>query len=147
MVVKKCTSLAVIAFLSSASCLSTSLHAHPVERLTITAVGLTDESLKDENARRACRKFRPTHRQLVSFFTRAKPPQNLGALLHERYSACAAEGWIKFRDGTSGQWVLKSSGVAWVIFDGGETLHLFRRRNRWHDPYACTYGLGDEGEC
>lgn len=147
MVSTKYRCLAAIAFLGLTPMISIASRAHSVERLVITGVGLNDESLNDENEKRACRKFRPTRKELIGFFMQARSPANPGALQHERYSSCAAQGWVRFRDGSSGRWVLKSSGIAWVMLDGGKTIHLFRRRNGWHDPYACTYGLGDEGVC
>ncbi|MFH5255488.1 hypothetical protein ACGTRS_30080, partial [Burkholderia semiarida] len=66
---------------------------------------------------------------------------------HERYSSCYAAGTLKFDDGSSGKWDLSSSGVATFIFTRGDAVTLFYKNNKWYDPFACTYGLGDVGEC
>ncbi len=123
------------------------LYAREILDVRIKSTGLNDESLNDEHEERACKKFKPTKSQVLRFFKRAKPPEDKSKLLHERYSSCAAEGTIRYTDGSSGQWVLFSSGMAYVTFGDGVVIDLFYRKNGWHDPYACTYGLGDEPEC
>ena len=134
-------------FLAVAFLMLGQAQAQFVRTIEIKAVGLNDTTLNDENEARACKKFRPTKRQLVRFFNRAQPPVDNAALLHERYSSCAAEGSIRLTDGSFGRWVLFSSGVASITFDDGRIVDLFYRHNGWRDPYACTYGMSGEPEC
>jgi len=93
-----------------------------------------------------CRKFRLTVEQVRNFFSRAYPVEGY-MFSHERYSSCYASGTLKFDDGSSGKWDLSSSGVATFIFTRGDAVTLYYKNNNWHDPFACTYGLGDFGEC
>ncbi len=65
----------------------------------------------------------------------------------ERYSPCYAVGTLAFSDGHFGTWTLYSSGTAILSFNRGDVVNLYFQKNRWRDPYACTYGLGDVGKC
>lgn len=120
--------------------------ARTVKFLKIESTGLTDEKLKDEAAARACRKFKPTKNQVISFFNKAYPVESY-VLSQERYSPCQAVGVLKFSDGSTGNWVLYSSGVAVFTFERGDVVYFFSKPNKWHDPNACTYGLGEKGVC
>ncbi|PCE30005.1 hypothetical protein BZL54_22845 [Burkholderia ubonensis subsp. mesacidophila] len=101
---------------------------------------------RDAEMAGACKKFRPTVKQVRNFFLRAYPVEGY-MLSHERYSSCYATGALKFDDGSSGTWKLSSSGVATFIFTRGDVVTLYYKNNKWYDPFACTYGLGDVGEC
>ncbi len=125
---------------------ATPVEARTVKTLRIESTGLTDETMKDEVAARACKSFKPTKRQVVDFFNKAYPVESY-VLSQQRYSPCQAVGVLTFSDGSRGDWVLYSSGVAVFTFDRGDVVHLFNKPNRWHDPNACTYGLGEKGEC
>ncbi|MBO9649389.1 MAG: hypothetical protein J7605_12820 [Variovorax sp.] len=132
--------------LSLAFCMAGYGHARTVLNLQIETTGQSDESLQNEAAARACRKFRPTQNQLVQFFNRAYAVE-AAKIMHDRYSPCYATGKLRFSDGYFGEWVMYSSGVARFTFNGGDVVYLYHRGNRWYDPNACTYGLADEGEC
>ncbi|MET1536273.1 hypothetical protein, partial [Burkholderia sola] len=101
---------------------------------------------REGDAVNACIKFRPTVKQVRNFFSRAYPVEGY-MFSHERYSPCYASGTLKFDGGSSGRWDLSSSGVATFIFTRGDAVTLYYKNNKWHDPFACTYGLGDLGEC
>ena len=101
---------------------------------------------READALEVCKRFRPTVKQIRNFFTRAYPVEGY-MFSHERYSSCYAAGTLKFDDGSSGKWDLSSSGVATFIFTRGDAVTLFYKNNKWYDPFACTYGLGDVGEC
>lgn len=94
----------------------------------------------------ACSRFRPTPAQVQRFFRQARPvPRRFG--LHDRYAPCYATGTIEISRFGAVPWRLSSGGVGSLKWDEGEYVYLFRRKNPWTDPTACTYGLGDEGEC
>ncbi len=120
--------------------------ARTVQSLEIQAVGLALESVTDESEINACKKFRPTKHQVIRFFNRAYPVETY-MLSTERYSSCYAHGSLKYSDGSFGRWFLYSSGTATFTFNRGDSVNYFYRYNKWHDPFACTYGLGSEDEC
>ncbi|WP_157645068.1 hypothetical protein [Burkholderia ubonensis] len=93
-----------------------------------------------------CKKFQPTVGQVRNFFLKAYPVEGY-MFSHERYSSCYAKGILKFDDGSSGTWELSSSGVATFIFTRGDVVTFYYKNNKWYDPFACTYGLGDVGDC
>ncbi|WP_124471011.1 hypothetical protein [Burkholderia ubonensis] len=101
---------------------------------------------RDVAAVNACKKFQPTVKQVGNFFLKAYPVEGY-MFSHERYSSCYAKGTLKFDDGSSGTWELSSSGVATFIFTRGDVVTLYYKNNKWYDPFACTYGLGNVGEC
>lgn len=119
-------------------------HARTVTNIEIKAVGMNNSN--DKNAAGACKQFRPTKNQIVRFFNKAYPVE-AHMLTEERYSSCYAEGKLDFSDGHSGKWILYSSGIATFIFTRGDVVYLFRKNNKWHDPYSCTYGLSEKAEC
>lgn len=120
--------------------------ARPVKHVEIDAAGLNLESVKNPNAIEACKKFKPTKEQVTRFFERAYPVESY-ILTTERYSSCYAKGSLTFSDGSFGTWILYSSGTALFTFSRGDQVNFFHKNNKWHDPYACTYGLGDRGQC
>lgn len=119
-------------------------HARTVKSVEIDNAGMDNSG--EEAAARACAKFRPTKAEVTRFFNRAYPVETR-FLVHDRYSSCYAEGSVKFSDGHAGKWILYSSGTAVLTFTMGDVVNLFYKHNRWHDPYACTYGLSDKPEC
>lgn len=142
MVKKRNSLVGLVALLA----MTTHVEARTVKSLKIVSTGLTDETLKDEAAARACKTFRPTKNQVIGFFNKAYPVESY-MLSQERYSPCQAVGALKFSDGSTGKWVLYSSGVAVFTFERGDVVYFFSKPNKWHDPNACTYGLGEKGVC
>lgn len=116
--------------------------ARDVQHVEILETGMS----RDDEAIEYCKKFRPTKKQIKNFFSKAYPVEGY-VLSHERYSSCYATGALTFADGSSGKWKLSSSGVATFAFARGDVVTLFHRKNRWHDPFSCTYGLSDQGKC
>lgn len=121
-------------------------HARTVSSLSIDAAGQVDKSLQNEFAASACKKFRPTKAQVIRFFNRAYPVEAY-VTTNDRYSPCYATGALRFSDGSFGQWVLYSSGTAMFTFNKGDVVYLLHKQNKWHDPNACTYGVGDTAQC
>ena len=117
-----------------------------VSSLSIHQVGLDDDG-GNENEKRACKTFRPNKQQMILFFNHAKESKDDGTLLHEYDSPCLAKGKVKFKDGASGRWTVQSSGLGWVFFDNGKSATFFLKGNKWDDPFACSYGLGDDLIC
>ncbi|WP_455811423.1 hypothetical protein [Pseudomonas graminis] len=138
---------AVLCFLLFYIIFSYPAHGRVVNYLKITETGTHDEGRKDQNEIEACKFFVPNKTQLVNFFNLAKESKEIGTLLHEYYSPCLSTGLIKFTDGSSGSWVLQSSGFGYVTFSNNETTYFFHKDNKWTDPYACTYGLGNDPIC
>lgn len=93
-----------------------------------------------------CKSFKPTVEQIGLFFSKAYPIPGVISM-HERDSPCYSAGSVVFEDGLSGEWILYSSGTAKLEWARGGSVDLLYKYNDWHDPFACTYGLGDEGEC
>lgn len=122
------------------SCISSS--AREVQEIEIKESGIYDQGEED-----FCEAFKPTKNQLILFFKVAKEAREYGTAFHEYDSPCLASGKVSFKDGTSGDWKLRSSGLATVFFNDGETSTFFFRGNKWKDPYACNYGSGDNPEC
>lgn len=112
--------------------------------MVIHETGQSDDTGERDVA--ACKGFKPRVAEVKAFFLRSHPvPAKF--VLHERYSPCHAKGAVEFSDNTRGGWKISSSGAGVLFWDTGETVHLFYRDYKWSDPFACTYGLGDEGEC
>ncbi|NNS08761.1 hypothetical protein [Erwinia sp. JH02] len=127
--------------------ISIQAQARVVSEITIDEVGAYDERRGNKNEKEACKVYRPTEKQMIRFFNLAKESQEIGSLLHEYYSPCLTTGKIKFKDGASGVWTVQSSGLGLAIFDNGDSATFFLKDNQWTDPYACTYGLGDDPIC
>ncbi|MTD26646.1 hypothetical protein [Erwinia sorbitola] len=126
---------------------STISHGRVVSEIEVKETGIHAIGRNDKYEKKACKVFRPTKKQLIHYFNQAKESEESGKILHEYYSPCLAKGLIKFQDGSSGRWILQSSGFGYVIFSSNQTTYFFHKNNQWTDPYACTYGLSDEIEC
>jgi len=122
-------------------------HPGKVKTLTVIETGKTLEwYLDDATIREDCIKFQPTYEQILKFFNKSQHVEGF-VVNEDRYTPCFAAGRLIWRDGTSADWSLYSSGTASLLLDNGETIHLYQRDYRWFDPTACTYGLSGEGEC
>lgn len=119
-----------------------------VERIEIKESGSHDESRRFEYQyeKMACKKFKPTKEQIIHYFKMSEEANGSGSWLHEYYSPCISRGTVVFKDGSSGMWNIQSSGLGFVIFNNGKTANFFYKNNKWTDPYACSYGLGDDPE-
>ncbi|WP_034943885.1 hypothetical protein [Erwinia oleae] len=126
---------------------STEAQSRMVSHMEIDNIGQYFESQNDLNEKRACEEFQPTEKQLIQFFNSAKESEESNGLLHDYYSPCYSEGKIKFSDGSTGQWILQSSGLAYVTFSDNNTTYFFYKDNNWYDPFECSYGSDDEAEC
>jgi hypothetical protein len=122
------------------------IEARTVKSVDIQSVGLALNSVTNNSEINACKKFRPTKAQIVRFFNKAYPVETY-VLTTDRYSSCYARGSLKYSDGSFGEWFLYSSGTATFTFNRGDSVNYFYKYNKWHDPFACTYGLSSEGEC
>jgi len=129
----------------SLALLSCQANARAVRDVIILESGLSADS-GDSNLSRACKKFKPTAKQVKEYFSKAYPIPKRFAV-HERYSACYATGTIKLDSFGKVKWVLSSGGTATIKWDEGEIVDVFNKKNDWYDPNACTYGLSIEGEC
>lgn len=127
--------------------ISSQAQGKEVSQLDVEGIGLHYDGRTDKNEEEVCKVFRPTKKQMIRFFNQAKESKKSGNLLHEYYSPCVSTGQVKFKDGSSGHWTVQSSGLGLVIFDNGEAATFFLKDNQWTDPYACTYGLGDDPIC
>lgn len=114
-----------------------------VVELTIRETGASEHADTVE----MCSRFKPTKAQLKRYLLRAYPVEGV-LVVHDRYSPCYATGTIRFSDNSMGTWRLRSAGTAGVGWSrGGGAYLLHKYGNGWRDPFACSYGLGDVGEC
>lgn len=137
----------LIIMLLSLFTLSFQAQGRVVDYVEIKWVGLHPDGDKDENEKRACKGFRPTEKQIIEFFNKAKESKKTNGLVHDYYSPCSSTGLVKFKDGASGSWAVESSGLAFVTFDNGESAVFFRKDNAWFDPFACSYSPSGEDDC
>ncbi len=121
------------------------VHARTINKIVISEVGKSANQ-KDETVVNLCKKFRPTLKQVRRYFTKAYPVESYISTT-ERYSDCYATGTIEFSDNSKGDWTISSSGTGGITWTRGDYVNLLYKHNKWYDPFACTYGLGDEGEC
>jgi hypothetical protein len=135
----------------AALCIPMSLcEAREVSAVIIEESGRSADA-SDPLTRDACGTFTPTAAQLKRFFSRAVPIE--GKLVaHDYYSPCHASGTVSFPDGSTGKWRVHSSGTASLKWASSEnTVYLYNgRKNGWHDPFMCSYGLhdaDDEASC
>lgn len=119
--------------------------ARVIKKVTIEETGL-NANPNDEMFSRDCKHFRPTVAQVRNFFSKAYSVPRRWAT-NERYSPCYATGSITFDDFGPAKWSLSSSGVGSLSWTEGDDVYLFYRQNKWVDPVACSYGMGDELEC
>lgn len=124
---------------------STDADARTITKVTIHASGLNanpnEKQLNDD-----CKRFRPTASQIRKFFTTAYSVPRMWAM-QERYAPCYATGTIVFDGLPEANWSITSGGVGGLRWNDGDEAILFRRKNGWVDPTACTYGVGDKLEC
>lgn len=121
-------------------------HARGVQKVTLEQIG---QALDDDDPMviEACRKFRPSAGQIKIFFSRAYPVEQR-YIMHDHYSPCYARGTVLFTDGSGGEWILYSGGTASLVWRlGQDKVNLFYGRNKWHDPFACTYGMESDDKC
>ncbi|MGR2856490.1 hypothetical protein FY046_10650 [Erwinia sp. 1181_3] len=137
----------LLSILSCVVFFSNQVNGREIIDIKVKDIGQYDEGRGYKNERESCKHFRPTKKQIIRFFNIAKESKESGNLLHEYYSPCLSSGTIKFKDGSSGDWTVQSSGLAFAILDNGESLVFFHKDNQWTDPYACTYGLGNDPIC
>jgi len=116
-----------------------------VTQVILDGAGL-DSDIDDASLTENCKTFKPTVSQVKRYFSKAYPIESR-ILTHERYSPCFANGEVSFSDNTSGRFRLYSGGTATLFWLGGNTVDLLYKGNKWHDPFACAYGLSDEPEC
>lgn len=130
---------------TSLAMLSCQANARVIRDVIILESGLSADP-DDANLSRACKKFKPTAKQVKEYFSKAYPvPKRFS--VHERYSACYATGTIKFDNFGKVRWVLSSGGTATIKWDEGEIVDVFNKKNGWYDPNACAYGLSEAIEC
>lgn len=116
------------------------LNAMAVKNIEIKDIGITVTKNPAEGEINACKKFKPTKKQLIEFFKSSEVSKE-NKWLHEYYSSCISTGNVEFGNGVSGEWVLQSSGLGMVIPDNGDSIYFFQKDNSWEDPMAGTYGL------
>lgn len=120
-------------------------NARTVKNVVILESGMSADP-SDPNLTRACKRFRPTEKQISAFFSKADPvPRRFS--VHDRYSACYASGTLRFDRFGEVKWSLSSGGIGSITWDEGETVDVFNRNNGWDDPNACTYGSSSVPEC
>ncbi|WP_157642420.1 hypothetical protein [Burkholderia ubonensis] len=120
-------------------------YSRDITRLTIDGVGLS-KNANDRGIVEACKKFVPTLSQVRRYFLKAYPVESYVGTT-QRYSDCYATGSIEYSDKRKGAWTISSGGTGGIVWARGDYVHLFYKYNKWHDPFACSYGSGDEGEC
>lgn len=119
--------------------------ARKIGRIVILECGLSAEP-ENPYLSRACKKFRPTVKQVKNYFLKAYPvPKRFS--LHERYSGCYATGTIEFDNFGKAGWSLSSGGTATIEWNETEIVDVFYKRYSWTDPNACSYGMSSEPEC
>lgn len=119
--------------------------ARTVKKIAIHEVGQSvDQS--DVLMTESCKAFRPTVSQVKRYFSKAYPVEGY-VFTTERYSPCYATGEVEFSDNSFGKFQLRSGGTALLFWNRGDVVTLLYKRNKWHDPFACAYGLDDKGEC
>lgn len=141
----------ILVILTTALCMSSAIGGErTVTQVTVDKVGLNLQP-KDQNLTYGCKVFRPTIDQIKRYFSKAYPVEGY-VLTTERYSPCYATGTVEFTDNNTGRvsmgkFQLRSSGTATLWWSRGDSVDLLYKDNQWNDPFACGYGLGDEGEC
>lgn len=122
-------------------------NARTIQNVVILETGLNAYP-REPGLTEACKRFKPTARQVKDFFARAYPvPGRFG--VHERYAPCYASGTMEFSDFGKVTWGLTSGGTASYTFDDGhgDTVKLYYRGYKWFDPTACEYGDGEVEVC
>ncbi|WP_152601342.1 hypothetical protein [Erwinia oleae] len=123
------------------------IHAKNVRHIDIAQDEIHNKGRDYDNEEIICKLFKPNIEQISRFFRLAKQSQDFGPLEVKYSSPCIATGAVVFQDGSAGEWMIYSSGLGYVFFKSKELTVFFHKHNPWIDPFACTYGLGDEPEC
>ena len=135
----------IIFVLVMLSLLSMNALSKNISKIEISESGSIYDGEDNKYEKEACKKFVPNKNQLINYFKLAEE-SNENKWLHDYYSACISYGNVQFEDGFSGKWTIQSSGLGYVIPDNGSPVYFFYKDNKWEDPNAYTYGLGDEPE-
>ncbi|WP_156919914.1 hypothetical protein [Comamonas composti] len=119
--------------------------ARKINNIIIIESGL-NANPEIEYLNKGCALFKPTIKQIKNYLSKAYPaPKQFG--LHERWSSCYASGTAEFENFGTIKWTVGSGGEGAIKWNNDEYSYVFYKHNRWFDPTACTYGLGDKGEC
>lgn len=92
-----------------------------------------------------CKSFKPTQEQLTEYFNQSQKLEFGGWQEHKYYSPCIVTGKVSFKNGQSGKFTVQSSGFGYGRFNNKD-INFFRKKNKWFDPFQCTYAMGDESE-
>lgn len=109
------------------------IQAREVSQLKIVKTGAYDSEGRAEYEKEGCKTFNPTKEQLVHYFTKAEESDSNSVWINEYYSPCVASGTITFRDSSSGEWTIHSSGLGWVDFKQGKRKYFHYINNQWED--------------
>jgi hypothetical protein len=128
----------------SASTLPVHVMSRTTSAVQIEEIGAS--RYPDKESVEKCQTFTPTLKQVTHYFDNAYPVEADVALL-ERATPCYATGSLRFNDGTSGAWVLFSSGTASFTFQRGDHVTFYYPHIPWYDPTNCTYGQEEKKKC
>ncbi|MEJ8813337.1 hypothetical protein WKW77_19775 [Variovorax ureilyticus] len=145
MVIAKRSTLASVAAALVLSMFAAEACARVIKKVTIEQIGLNSNP-NDEMFSRDCKHFRPTVAQVKNFFSKAYSVPRRWAI-NERYAPCYATGSITFDDFGPAKWSISSGGVGSLSWTEGDDVYLFYKHNKWADPTACSYGMGDDLAC
>ncbi|MDM0031475.1 hypothetical protein QTI33_04895 [Variovorax sp. J22P271] len=135
----------VAAFALPLTLASVCANARTIKSVTISKTGI-NMNPKEEWLNNACKKFRPTARQVKNYFQKAySVPRTYGT--NDRYAPCVASGTIVFSDLGKAEWAISSGGAGSLTWNEDDHVYLFYKNNKWFDPTACSYGAGNEGNC
>ncbi|BCQ35017.1 hypothetical protein [Pantoea agglomerans] len=107
--------------------------AREVSQINIVKTGAYDSEGRYEYEKEGCKTFNPTKEQLIHYFTKAEESDASGEWMNEYYSPCVASGTITFKDSSSGEWIIHSSGLGWVDFTEGKRKYFYYIDNAWED--------------
>ncbi|WP_156919916.1 hypothetical protein [Comamonas composti] len=131
---------------TAAACLFTTFQAtaRQIKSIKILEYGINaNPEIKELN--KECLLFKPSIKQVKNYLLKAySAPRRLS---HERWSSCYTSGTAEFEDFGKINWTIGSGGTGAIEWSEDEYVYIFYKYNRWLDPTACTYGLGDKGEC
>lgn len=92
-----------------------------------------------------CKLFRPTKEQLAEYFNHSQRLEFGGWRENKYYSPCIVTGKVTFKSGQSGKFTIQSSGFGYGTFNKKD-INFFHKKNKWFDPFQCTYSMGEETE-
>ncbi|WP_431022757.1 hypothetical protein [Erwinia rhapontici] len=107
--------------------------AREVSQINIVKTGAYDSEGRYEYEKEGCKTFNPTKEQLIHYFTKAEESDASGEWMNEYYSPCVASGTITFKDSSSGEWIIHSSGLRWVDFTEGKRKYFYYIDNSWEE--------------